>query len=139
MSENGFESTTDFNAFVGYRLVDWGMGSSEIELSLQPHHLNSQGFAHGGVIMSLLDSACGACGTVEPRPAPRAISVTVSLSANFIRTAKGSKLRAKGRMTGGGRSIYFAEAQILDDDGQLIATASGAFKRMDRLKERTKD
>lgn len=132
MSVNGFEARDDFNAYVGYRLVDWGLGSSVIELEMQPYHLNSQGFAHGGVIMSLLDSACGACGSTRPRPAPRAISVTVSLSANFIRSARGGVLRAEGTMTGGGRSIYFAEARILDEDGHLIATASGAFKRMDK-------
>lgn len=132
MSGNGFTSTTDFNAYLGYRLVDWGVGACEIELEMRPHHLNSQGFAHGGVLMSLLDSACGACGSTQPPPAPRAMSVTVSLSVNFIRPMRGTVLRAQGQMTGGGRSIYFAQANVLNEAGQLIAAANGAFKRVDK-------
>ena len=132
MSGNGFTSTTDFNAYLGYRLVDWGVGMSCIELDMQPHHLNSQGFAHGGVIMSMLDSACGACGSTQPPPVPRAMSVSVSMSVNFISAMRGTLLRAHGKMTGGGRSIYFANATLCDETGQLIATANGAFKRVSR-------
>ncbi|MGB1214482.1 MAG: PaaI family thioesterase [Pikeienuella sp.] len=130
MSRNGFESTTDFNAHVGYRLVDWGAGTSCIELDIEPQHLNSQGIGHGGVLLSLLDSACGACGSTEPPPAPRCISVTISLTANFVHPMRGKTLLARGRMTGGGRGIYFAEGTVHDETGQLIATASGAFKRV---------
>jgi len=130
MSVNGFTSTTDFNAYIGCRLVDWGNGSSCIELDVEPHHLNSQGIGHGGVLLSLLDSACGACGSLNPAPAPRCISVTLSLSANFVQPMRGTKLWARGEMTGGGRKIYFAQANVHDEAGQLIATANGAFKRL---------
>ena len=132
MSENGFTSTTDFNAYIGCRLVEWGAGTSCIELDVEAKHLNSQGIGHGGVLLSLLDSACGACGSMAPPPAPRCISVTLSLSANFVHPMKGTKLFARGKMTGGGRGIYFAQAEIHDDTGQLIATANGAFKRVDK-------
>jgi uncharacterized protein (TIGR00369 family) len=131
MSRNGFKSTTDFNAHVGYRLVDWGHGHARIELDVEPKHLNAQGIGHGGVLLSLLDSACGACGSLEPPPAPRSMSVTLSLSANFVQAMRGRKLVAEGRITGGGRKIYFADATVCDETGQVIATASGAFKRVD--------
>ena len=132
MSENGFTSTTDFNAYIGCRLVEWGQGTSCIELDVEAKHLNSQCIGHGGVLLSLLDSACGSCGTTLPPPAPRCISVTLSLSANFVHPMRGTKLWARGKMTGGGRKIYFADATIHDDTGQLIATAKGAFKRVDK-------
>lgn len=128
--ENGFTSTTDFNAYVGYRLVEWGAGSSLIELEIEAKHLNSQGIGHGGVLLSLLDSACGACGSLEPAPAPRSMSVTISLSANFVHPMRGTRLIGRGRMTGGGYKIYYADATIHDETGQLIATANGAFKRI---------
>lgn len=131
MSFNGFKSTTDFNAHVGCRLVDWGHGRARIELDVEAKHLNAQGIGHGGVLLSLLDSACGACGSLEPAPAPRRMSVTLSLSANFVHAMRGKKLVAEGKVSGGGRKIYFAEATVTDETGQLIATASGAFKRVD--------
>ena len=130
MTQNGFTSTTDFNAYIGCRLVDWGAGTSCIELDVEPQHLNSQGIGHGGVLLSLLDSACGACGSTAPPPAPRCISITVSLSANFIHPMRGTRLQARGRMTGGGHKIYYADATVHDEAGTLIATASGAFKRV---------
>ncbi len=132
MTTNGFTSTTDFNAYLGCRLVDWGVGTSTIELEIDGHHLNSQGIGHGGVLLSLLDSACGACGSLKPPPAPRCISVTLSLSANFVQPMRGSKIWARGKLTGGGHKIYFAQATIHDDTDQLIATANGAFKRVDK-------
>lgn len=130
MSGNGFTSTTDFNAYIGCRLVDWGKGTSVIELDIEPHHLNSLGIGHGGVLLSLLDSTCGSCGSLLPPPEPRCVSVTVSLSTNFVRPMQGKFLRAQGQMTGGGRGIYFAQASVHDETGQLIATANGAFKRL---------
>ena len=132
MSRNGFRSTTDFNAYIGCRLVEWGTGTSYIELDVEPHHLNSQGIGHGGVLLSLLDSACGACGSTSPPPAPRCTSVTLSLSANFVQAMRGTKLFARGKMSGGGKGIYFADATIHDETGKLIATANGAFKRVDK-------
>ncbi|MCX7568110.1 PaaI family thioesterase [Sulfitobacter sp. F26169L] len=126
-------SGNDFNAYVGYSLNNWDVGTSYIELELKPHHLNSQGIVHGGVLMSLLDSACGAAGSTQPPPAPRAMSVTVSLTANFVKAMQGKLLRAYGEMTGGGRSIYFAQARVVDENDQLIASASGAFKRTRKL------
>lgn len=130
MKGNWFDSNTDFNAHVGYRLVDWNKGTSCIELDIEPKHLNSQGIGHGGVLLSLLDSACGACGSTRPPPAPRCMSVTISLSANFVHPMRGTMLRAQGRLTGGGRRIYFADGTIHDETGRLIATANGAFKRV---------
>jgi hypothetical protein len=32
-------------------------------------------------------------------------------------------------VTGGGRRVYFASAELVADDGAVIATAQGAFKR----------
>ena len=116
---------------VGCRLVDWGHGRARIELDVEPKHLNSQGIGHGGVLLSLLDSACGACGSLEPAPAPRRMSVTLSLSANFVHAMRGKKLVTEARITGGGRKIYFADATVCDETGELIATASGTFKRND--------
>jgi len=38
-------------------------------------------------------------------------------------------VQARGRVTGGGRHIYFASAELTDPQGEVIATAQGTFKR----------
>ena len=34
----------------------------------------------------------------------------------------------KARRTGGGKSVFFAEGEVLSPDGRVIASASGVFK-----------
>jgi len=119
-----------FNKHVGLRLTEWSMGHALVELDMEAHHWNGLGIAHGGVLLSALDFACGMCGSYRPAPEPRSFCMTVSLSTNFISPIRGGLLRAIGTKVGGGRSIFFAEARVLDEYDTLIATASGAFKIM---------
>jgi uncharacterized protein (TIGR00369 family) len=80
------ETTGPFMAMLGplyYRTVDGGM---IIALRMAEKHLNRRGIAHGGMLVTLADSAMGmnlAC-TREPR----LWTVTSSLSTDFIDAAR---------------------------------------------------
>jgi acyl-coenzyme A thioesterase PaaI-like protein len=50
------------------------------------------------------------------------------LTTNFLNPFRGGKLRATARRTGGGNSVFLAEGRILDAEGKLVATATGAFR-----------
>lgn len=54
--------------------------------------------------------------------------MTLSMTTNFLSQAKGDLLIAEGFRTGGGRKTFFARAQITDNTGELIATATGVFR-----------
>ena len=72
--------------------------------------------------MTVLDAACTRAGAVCPDTGNIRSASTVSMTTNFIRTAKDTNLRVKARKTGGGRRIFFATADAFDDHNNLIAS-----------------
>lgn len=113
---------------VGYRssLPDDPLeGACSLEIG--PAHLNRMGLLHGGFVSMLLDNGCGvavrhALGDID------ASVMTVTLTVNFISAASSGTVVATGRVTGGGRRLKFAEAELRHQSGRLLATATATFK-----------
>lgn len=105
-------------------------GTVRVTLDLGPSHMNRVGSLHGGIVAMLLDAAAGFAVARSWSEAGDALLVTVSLTTNYIASTNRGRVTAIGHVTGGGQSVRFAEARLLDDGGQLLATASGAFKRV---------
>jgi uncharacterized protein (TIGR00369 family) len=53
---------------------------------------------------------------------------SIELKVNYLRAvhADGRSLRARGWVTKPGRRVAFAEGEVRDSDGKLLATASGS-------------
>jgi len=118
-----------FGQLVGYRLAHWQDGYAEVALTIEPQHLNRSQVPHGGVLVTLIDTAAGYAGCYCAEPGRVRRAVTLSLSTSFLAPApEGAKLTAKAWRTGGGQSIYFARCELVDDSGRLIATGEGTFK-----------
>lgn len=113
---------------LGVRLIDADIGRCVMELDVEPRHLNRQRSLHGGVIATLLDAACGYAGLRMPQGA-LGHAVTVTLNISYLGKVAAGRVRATGRVTGAGRRMYFASAELATEDGALVATAQGAFKR----------
>lgn len=117
-------------ALIGYHLDLTGAdGAGRVILDIDDRHLNRHGSLHGGIVAMMLDAASGFAvsrasdGPVLPNVA------TVSLNTNYVAPARGGRrVTAVGHVTGGGRKVVFASAQLLDQDGTLLATASGVFR-----------
>jgi uncharacterized protein (TIGR00369 family) len=120
--------TGEFQKLIGYEITDWGPGFAVIELELKDEHCNRHGNPHGGVLMTLLDAACTRAGTVDSETHEIGRASTISVSTNFISVAQGGKLRIEGKKTGGGRRLFFAEAQAYDEKGNLVASAVGTCR-----------
>ena len=118
-----------FADLLGYELTDWQEDYAEITLEVQRKHLNRSGVVHGGVITTLIDTACGYAGNYCSVPGNVRRSLTLSLTTQFIAAAReGALLSAKGRRIGGGRSVFFADCELRDQDGVLIGKGEGTFK-----------
>ncbi|MBP2231194.1 uncharacterized protein (TIGR00369 family) [Azospirillum agricola] len=118
-----------FLTMIGLTLCRWQPDLAEFELLIEPRHLNRQGSLQGGVMATMLDAACGYSGLFSAEPGEERHAATLSLSINYVARVAQGRIRAVGRVTGGGRSVYFAESRIIDEDGAVIATAQGSFKR----------
>jgi len=122
------ETPYPFQAHLGFHIVDWGPGHCRVEQPMVAHIGNRYGIPHGGVHATLLDTAMGFAVCFTGDPDERQLVMTLSLNVNYLGVARGKRLIATGRQTGGGKSTAFAEGDIKDENGNLIATATGVFR-----------
>ena len=116
----------DDNPFVQYLHMDiLNIGSGEVRLALQVvhEHTNVYKIAHGGVLMSMGDTAMGAaCLSCRKRV------VTLDFHMNFIcAVPTGQQVIARGRVVHNGSRTMVCECDLLDEAGQVFAKSGGTF------------
>jgi len=103
-------------------------------LDVGPQHLNRHGALHGGIAVTMLDNASGLAGSLTVDSTGRAPFLTVSMNTQFIGSGNPGRVTATARVTGGGRSIIFIDAELVHEDGTVIARSTGVFKRVPQEK-----
>ena len=128
MDESLREDPYAFAAHIGMTMRDWSEGYAKFELPLAPHTMNRHGNPHGGVHASLIDTVMGYAGCYTGDPERRQMCLTLTLTVQYLSRPEGQVLVAEGWKTGGGASTFFAEAEIRDETGRLIAKGTGTFR-----------
>ncbi len=102
------------------KLVDIGIGRSTLEIGLSQKHLQPFGIVHGGVFASIIDAAAfwSLYYDIED---PDVGMTTVDLKLNYLAPAVSGKLIASGRQIKAGRRLGYAEAQVADQSGKVLA------------------
>ena len=114
---------------LGFELMLFEGGHSEIHYEAKPEHLNSFDVTHGGACMTLLDVAMA----VAARSVDKEMGVvTIEMKTSFMQPARG-KLSGKGRLMHRTATMAFTEATIYDSEGRACAHATGTFKYVKRL------
>ena len=98
-------------------------------LDVNDDHLNRHGALHGGIAVTLLDNASGTTGSLTVDATGKAPFLTVSMNTQFVGSGKRGRMTATGTVTGG-RSLLFICAELRHEDGTLVATSTGVFKRV---------
>ena len=114
-----------FNALLGMSLVGEDGDGYRVELVVEPHHLNGAGGVHGGVYLGLLDTAMArACrmGQAEDAYWP-----TLEMKVNFLRSARGGRICARGYVVRRGRNTCYVEGELRCDRGRLLARGSATL------------
>lgn len=122
------ESAFHFRRLIGYRMTGFAQDWAQFELVLEEKHMNGDEIPHGGVYATLLDTVLGFSGAYTGDPDRRRMAMTLSLTTNFVAPPQGKVMIAEARKAGGGRSTFYANGQITDDTGRLLATGSGVFR-----------
>ncbi len=112
---------------LGIERVEDDAGRALLALEVKPAFRNSWQAAHGGVIMTMLDSAMSLAARLHLHGAPGGI-LTMEMNAKFISPGVGHRLTAEGRVIGGGRSTLFCEAEVRDEAGKLVAKGMGTLR-----------
>lgn len=136
MSEDGIiRDETGAQKLIGY-VVDVSArdGQGRCWLDIGPQHTNRHSALHGGIITCLLDNASGTTGSLTVDDTGKTPFLTISMNTQFLAAVSKGRVTATGRVTGGGRKLSFIEAKLVDEDGRLIATSTGVFKRVPQEK-----
>ena len=93
---------------------------------------NPIGLVHGGLVCTLLDSVAG-CAVQSTLPAGAGYT-SIEIKVSYLRPVHGNtgELRARGWVTKPGRRVAFAEADVRDPAGKVLATASSTCLIMER-------
>lgn len=117
-----------FVAHLGFEMVSYEGGRSELRFTPRPEHKNSFDVAHGGALMTLLDVSMA----TAARSVDRELGVvTIEMKTSFMQPADGT-LTAKGHLLHRTRSMAFVETHLYNAQGTLCAHATGTFKYMPR-------
>jgi uncharacterized protein (TIGR00369 family) len=124
-----FGANIPFVNHLGFQLVLFEGGHSQINFEPKPEHLNSLNVVHGGASMTLLDVAMA----VAARSVAQEMGVvTIEMKTSFMQAAVGP-LAAKGRLIHRTATMAFTEASVFDAEDRICAHATGTFKYIKRL------
>ena len=128
----GAGSPPPYMRLLGMRFIAVSDGSATFEMPAKSDLYNPNNVVHGGALASLADSAMGFA--VFSTLPPGDTSATVELHVNLVKavTADAGMLRSIGRVVHRGQQIAVAEAEILDQQNQLIARASSTIVILQR-------
>ncbi|MEE8399730.1 MAG: PaaI family thioesterase [Desulfobacterales bacterium] len=117
---NRIVSESPYFSLLSMKMVDIGIGFSLFEMDVDRKHFHPFGFTHGGVFASIIDSAAfWAMHFDLDDPDSRMISVDLKL--NFLAPAASGKLIARGRRIKHGKTLGYAEAEVTDEKGKILA------------------
>ena len=124
--QESFGAYIPFVDHLGFELVFFDDGYSELRYTPEPEHMNSFNVTHGGAVMTFLDVTLA----TAARSVDRGMGVvTIEMKTSFMQAARGS-LRVKSRLMHRTKNMAFTEGTVYDEQGRACAHATGTFKYM---------
>jgi uncharacterized protein (TIGR00369 family) len=108
---------------LGWELIeaDPEAGTIEVAFTASEQFLNPAGVIQGGFLAAMLDDTLGPA--LVATLGPGLFAPTTDLHVQFLRPARPGRLTGRGRMARRGREVAFLAGELLDDAGQIVATA----------------
>jgi uncharacterized protein (TIGR00369 family) len=97
-----------------------GVGFSLLEIDLAHKHLQPFGMVHGGVFASIVDAAAF-WAIFYDIDDPNVGATTIDLKLNYLAPAASGKLIGRGRQIKLGKTLGYAEAEVADKNGKILA------------------
>lgn len=107
---------------IGLEMVEVAKGRAVFGLEARRKHANPMGTLHGGVLCDLGDAAmgCAVATTLEDGTS----YTTLELRINFFKPVWEGRLLANASVVRRTRKVAYAEAEIVDKNGSLVAKLS---------------
>ena len=107
-------------ATLGITAREFVADSIVLELEWRPELCTSLGVLHGGVIMTLADSAGAGCAFLN-LPDGAVGTSTIESKTNFLGAVKGGSVSARSTALHIGSTTIVVETEVRDDTGRLVA------------------
>ena len=107
---------------IGARIAEVEDGRAVVELDVHAGHRHEGGVVQGGIITQIADAAMGM--SLMTRQDEGMANTTIELKINFLRPVIDGRLRAIGRGVEMRKALLFSEADVVDEQGRLVARAS---------------
>jgi uncharacterized protein (TIGR00369 family) len=117
-----------FANHVGLRLASLEPDGATLEIDYDDSLATLADVVHGGVISTLIDTVAAAAAWSTPDGSVPGAGTTVGLTVEFLRAARGTDLRAVGKVVKRGRSLCFIDAEVTDAGGELVAKGIVTYK-----------
>lgn len=123
----GYIKANHFGALLGMHFDVVEQGRVEYKMPITEKHLATPFAAHGGSISALMDATMGVCALSQVIGEDKVVS-TIEMKISFV--APGlldDTLFGTAKIVKTGKRIVFVEGEIKNQDGNLIAFATGTF------------
>ena len=133
-----FEEHVPFNRVLGLKVESIDPDAPKLRFDMRPELIGNprRQILHGGVISAVLDVAAGfaihlaVSKSREEQPHPTASfpSIgTIDLHVDYLRPGRGKYFIATGRVVRLGNRVAVAHMELVNDEGELIATGGAAY------------
>ena len=112
-------------AGMGCEIKEADINHSVVTIDVEDKHLNGNNVVQGGVLFTLADFACAVAANADT---PAFVSANGNI--NYLNAAAGKKLTANAHIIRRGKTLTFCNAEITDETGKMIATASFTMCRV---------
>jgi uncharacterized protein (TIGR00369 family) len=122
-----FVANSPFAVKLGIEIVELSADLARLRLPADPSLATVGEIVHGGALGTLADTAAtAACWTAADTARVRN-GATISLTVDYLEAASGP-LEATARVLRRGSSICFAEVDVTDSAGKLVAKAMATYR-----------
>lgn len=104
-------------------------GRTVWEMRADERFANPAGTIQGGFLGAMADSAMGAAAVTYAKGQERKVfCANVEMKTSFLASARvGTVLTCTATIVSGGSRVAFAEAEIVDDSGRIVARATSTY------------
>lgn len=119
-STEGFRELMPLCRTLGIEVVRYEPEEVRLRMAWAPALCTSGGVLHGGALMSLADSAGGACAFLN-LPEGATGTTTIESKTNFLRAVRDGHVEAAAHPLHAGRTVVVVETDLADAAGRLVA------------------
>ncbi len=121
----------EYTEWLGLVYVAAPPNTVRVALELRREHMSRANRVHGGVLFALLDTALGSA-VVKSLERGHGCA-TLEMKINYFRPIQEGVVQAEGRLVNRSRRTAYAEGEVLEEGGKILAKASGTFFITDTL------